>query len=108
MKPALRLAIEMVTGEPEGACRGIPAGGFSWESRRMPRQIRRVRGITLIELIVGILLVGVALTLVLPLIVSARTQARTHAGVNNMRKLGQAMHSYHDVYRSFPSPPKRQ
>ena len=74
----------------------------------MPRRIRRARGVTLIELIVGILLVGVALTLILPLIVEARAQARVQAVKNNMRKVGLAMHNYHDVYRSFPSPPKRK
>ena len=72
----------------------------------MPRQKRQARGVTLIELLVGILLVGVALTLILPLIIEAREQARLHAVKNNMRSLGHAMHNYHDVFRSFPSSPK--
>ena len=74
----------------------------------MPWRNRRARGVTLIEILVGILLVGVALTLVLPLIVKVRAQASVHAGINHMRKVGQAMHNYHDVYRSFPSPSKRK
>ena len=74
----------------------------------MPWRIRRARGVTLIELLVVILLVGVALTLVMPLIVEVRAQARSQAVKNNMRTVGQAMHSYHDVFKSFPSQPKRK
>jgi prepilin-type N-terminal cleavage/methylation domain-containing protein len=72
----------------------------------MSRRIRRARGVTLIELIVGILLVCITLTLVLPFIDRVRGKAQSQGAVNNMRKVGQAMHNYHDVYRSFPSPPK--
>jgi type II secretory pathway pseudopilin PulG len=72
----------------------------------MSRRIRRARGITLIELIVGVLLLGVALTLILPFIVKLRTQAGVHGNINNMRRIGEGVHVYHDVYRSFPSQPK--
>jgi prepilin-type N-terminal cleavage/methylation domain-containing protein len=72
----------------------------------MPRRIRRARGVTLIELIVGILLVAVALTLILPFIVKIRAQAAVHGNVNKMRRIGEGVHVYHDVYRSFPSQPK--
>ena len=72
----------------------------------MSRQIRQARGITLIELLVGILLAGVALTLVLPYISKLRGQAQVHGGVNNMRTIGQGMRNYHDVFRSFPVQPK--
>ncbi len=72
----------------------------------MSRRIHRARGVTLIELIVGILLVGIALTLALPLIVRIRAQAGVNAGANNMRKIGVAVGNYHDVFRSFPSQSK--
>jgi len=72
----------------------------------MLRRIRQARGVTLIELLVGVLLVGVALTLALPMIVEARARARSQAVQNNMRKVGQALHNYHDVFKTFPSQPK--
>jgi len=61
---------------------------------------------TLIELIVGILLVCITLTLVLPFIDKVRSKAQRQGSANNMRRVGEAMHVYHDVYRSFPSQPK--
>jgi type II secretory pathway pseudopilin PulG len=73
----------------------------------MPWQFRQARGVSLVEIIVGILLVVVALTLALPMIVEARAHARSQAVNNNMRKVGVALHNYHDVYRSFPAQPKR-
>lgn len=72
----------------------------------MFRRIRRARGITLIELIVGILLVGIALTLILPFIVKVRTQASGQANVNKLRRMGEGIRVYHDIYQSFPSQPK--
>ena len=72
----------------------------------MSRRIRRARGITLIELIVGILLVGIALTLILPFIVKVRAQASGQTTVNNLRRMGEGVRVYHDIYQSFPSQPK--
>ena len=70
------------------------------------RRHRQYRGVTLIEILVGILLVLVALTLILPFVLKLRTQAKVHGGVNRMRRIGEALHTYHDVYRSFPSQTK--
>jgi type II secretory pathway pseudopilin PulG len=74
----------------------------------MHRHDRYFRGVTLIEVIVGVLLIIVALTLILPMIVEARGQARVHAVKNNLRNVGVALHNYHDVYRTFPTQPKSQ
>lgn len=72
----------------------------------MSRRNRHARGVTLIELIVGILLVGIALTLILPYIDKARGQASSRANVNNLRRMGEGVRVYHDIYQSFPSQPK--
>lgn len=72
----------------------------------MSLRFRHARGVTLVELIVGILLVGIALTLILPYIVKVRTQASGQAGVNNLRRMGEGVRVYHDIYQSFPSQPK--
>lgn len=77
-----------------------------WEFLRMSRRNRHARGVTLIELIVGVLLLAVVLTLLLPFIDRVRGRARSGAAVNNIRRMGEGIRVYHDVYQSFPMQPK--
>ncbi len=72
----------------------------------MSRRTRHPRGVTLMELIVGILVLVVVLTLLLPYIDKIRGQARDRSAVNNLRRNGEGIRVYHDVHQSFPTQPK--
>lgn len=72
----------------------------------MFRRNRHARGVTLVELIVGILLLTVTLTLTLLFIDKIRGQVGRQKVQNNLRRVGEGVRVYHDVYQSFPSQPR--
>jgi hypothetical protein len=45
----------------------------------------------------------VTIALILPAVQAAREAARRTESVNNLRQIGLALHTYHDVYRGFPA-----
>lgn len=61
------------------------------------------RGVTLIELLVTIAVIAVLFTLIVPAIGSAREAGRRSRCAANLRDIGLALITYHDVNRRFPT-----
>ncbi|WP_169974204.1 DUF1559 family PulG-like putative transporter [Tautonia rosea] len=62
-------------------------------------------GLTLIELMVVIGILGLLASLMLPAVQSARAEARRARCANNLKQLGLAMHAYQGAWDVFPPSP---
>jgi prepilin-type N-terminal cleavage/methylation domain-containing protein/prepilin-type processing-associated H-X9-DG protein len=69
---------------------------------RVVRRNRR-QGFTLIELLVVIAIIAVLAALLIPAVQKVRESAARATCFNNMRSMGQAMHTYHDRNGAFPT-----
>ena len=66
------------------------------------RTQRSTRGLTLVEVLVVIAIIGLLMALLIPAVSSVRESARRMSCVNNLKQIGQGIHNYEAAFNAFP------
>jgi prepilin-type processing-associated H-X9-DG protein len=64
---------------------------------------RNRRGLSAVEMVIAALVLVLLTAIATPLLLSARESARRSQCGDNLRRLGIALHSYHDTHATFPA-----
>lgn len=78
--------------------------GFRHTAPRSLLQLRRQSGVTLLELIIVLFIIGIMTSLMFPAIQSARAKANTVACQNHVRQVGMAFSRCIQTFKRFPAP----
>jgi len=98
-----------IVAVPEPAAWTLVAGACACgrllprRSRPAPGRGRRARGVTIVELLATVAVVGGLAALLLPAVQSAREGSRRVHCLNNLRQIGVGFHAFHAARDCFPS-----